>query len=80
MIISFGTAALAPLATGHPAALPPDTPEPASDHRVTPAAGSADTAETGAEPRWDDTSAPPTAMQRKITEMLEQQAKDLNLT
>ena len=80
MIISFGTAALAPLATGHPAALPPDKPQPAPDLRVAPAAGSADTAETGAERQGGETSAPPTAIQRKITEMLEQQAKDLNPT
>lgn len=80
MTIFFGTATLAPLSAANPAALPPDKPQPAPDLRVAPAAGSADTAETGAERQGGETSAPPTAIQRKITEMLEQQAKELNPT
>ena len=76
MKVSFGLPWMAPQTTGHPNALPPDPPVTRSDKKVAAAAGQSGTAGTARRDR-EEASAPPSAMQRKITELLESQAKNI---
>ncbi|MDK3074423.1 hypothetical protein QO034_15085 [Sedimentitalea sp. JM2-8] len=72
--------ALAPQPTGHPASLPPTPPEPASDQKIAqPAAGSgsAETHQRDHAAQKEQKTAPPSAIQIKIMEILEQQAKEM---
>lgn len=78
MTISLGPPALAPLTTGHPASLPPDRQPPAPENTIAPTTESTDMSGPGNNPASDDAAAPPTALQRKIMEILERQAQDLN--
>lgn len=80
MNIPMALPALAPQPTGHPASLPPAPPEPASDRKVTqPAAGSgsAETHQRDHAAPKEQKTAPPSAIQIKIMEMLEQQAREM---
>lgn len=80
MNVHYGVSIHAPQTTGHPAALPADPPAQASDQVVTEVAENAGADETAGRNNQDATDAPPTAIQRKIMELLEQQADDLNQT
>ncbi|TMV15053.1 hypothetical protein [Arenibacterium halophilum] len=79
MQISYGVPIVAPSVTGHPAALPPEPEVTTPDSRVAPVAGgaSAQGAQTQTQSQSDDQTAPPSAMQRKIMEILERQAKEI---
>lgn len=80
MKLSIALPAMAPQPTGHPASLPPDPVAPASDRKIMPTGAGSGSDEARARDfasRSDDQSAPPSAIQRKIMEILEQQAQDL---
>lgn len=77
MHITYGVSIMAPQTTGHPAALPPDAQTAASTQQVTPPTAGSDTsdAQHRDHPR-DQNTAPPSAMQLKIMELLQQQAEE----
>ena len=80
MNISGALAALAPQPTGHPASLPAEPAVRAQSQSVASASDSTNTRGSGARnsgPDGEQTAAPPSAIQIKITEMLRQQAEDL---
>ncbi len=79
MKISITLPAMAPQPTGHPASLPPDPPKPSPAQQVEPpgegaASGDSDSGHRTAED--EPKSVPPSIMQIKITEILEQQAEE----
>jgi hypothetical protein len=78
MQITYGVPIVAPSITGHPAALPPEQDRAPSDTRVSKVDTGNSTEGTSARAQGDEQTAPPSAMQRKIMEILEQQAKDLD--
>ncbi len=80
MNISIALPAMAPQPTGHPASLPAEPSPPDTTQTVTPASEGDASGQTDQRQSGDGTqqeSAPPSAMQIKIMEMLEQQARDL---
>ncbi|MBJ6371439.1 hypothetical protein [Sedimentitalea arenosa] len=80
MNISIALPVMAPQPTGHPASLPPDPAVQKSDSKVMPAGAGAASDESRARDfasRQDRQTAPPTAIQRKIMEILEQQALEM---
>lgn len=79
MNVSIGVPAMAPQTTGHPAALPEDATLAVSDQKVAeaPANGDAQGADAQAGQSGSD-SFPPSAIQRKILELLEKQVADLD--
>lgn len=81
MNISIALPAMAPQTTGHPASLPAEPVGPESTQKVPPASEDAASGETGqrqAGSGAQQETAPPSAMQRKIMEILEQQAQELD--
>lgn len=79
MIVTATPPVLAPQTTGHPAALPPDPPPPDPATRVGAVAGSDNAGKAQTGPRKDTAprhSAPPSAMQIQIMEILEEQARE----
>lgn len=80
MNISIALPAMAPQPTGHPASLPAE-PRPAdSTQTVTPASEGEASGQTGQRQAGDgeqQETAPPSAIQIKIMEILEQQAREL---
>ena len=78
MQITYGVPIVAPSITGHPAALPPEQDLPPSDTRVAKVETGNSTGDTSTNAQGGEQTAPPSAMQRKIMEILEQQAKDLD--
>lgn len=81
MKISIALPAMAPQPTGHPASLPPDPPKPTGVRQVTPAAAGARSDETRSREytsQKDQKAAPPSAIQIKIMEILEQQAEEMD--
>ncbi|MBL3702844.1 hypothetical protein GI582_09090 [Sulfitobacter sp. BDSS02] len=77
MQISYGVPIVAPQITGHPAGLPADAPPPDSDKKVTEASAKSESDSASSRDTSSEESTPPTAMQRKIMEILEQQAEEL---
>ena len=80
MNISIALPVLAPQPTGHPASLPPDPTTSTSTQQIQPPNQGA--ASSDANPRRHGeeeghNSAPPSAIQIKIMEILEQQAEEL---
>ncbi len=81
MNISIALPAMAPQPTGHPASLPEDPAGPDVTQKVAEAQTSADSqgAQTGTQSNTGEKqSAPPSAMQLKIMQILEQQAKEMD--
>ena len=81
MQVSIALPAMAPQPTGHPASLPPDPAKPTIAEQVTPTSGGDSSDETGSREfasQQDQQTAPPSAIQLKIMEILEQQAKELD--
>ncbi|MDU9002505.1 hypothetical protein [Sedimentitalea todarodis] len=81
MNISIALPALAPQPTGHPASLPAEPKRPDSTQMVTPASEGETSAQTGQRRTGDgeqQEAAPPSAIQIKIMEMLDQQARELD--
>lgn len=81
MNIAIALPALAPQPTGHPASLPADPPPVPPTQRVTaPDLGSqsSGTALNTPSSGKHSKTAPPSVIQMKIMEMLEQQARDLD--
>jgi len=77
MNITYGMPILAQQTTGHPAALPAE-PQPApADRQVSALSNSSDTGDARAGQSEGEPAAPPSAMQRKIMEILERQAEAL---
>lgn len=76
MYVSMSLPAMAPQTTGHPAGLPAEPPVATADQEVAPVTGKPDTSGTQLRQDGEDQGAPPSAIQRKITELLEQQAED----
>lgn len=82
MNVTMTLPALAPQPTGHPASLPAAPPEPSRTQQVRPP--SAGNASADTQPRNHGSedgrnTAPPSAIQIKIMEILEQQARELKL-
>lgn len=80
MNISIALSAMAPQTTGHPASLPAEPSRQASTQTVTPASEGESSGQTGQRQAGDGAqqeTAPPSAMQLKIMEMLDQQAREL---
>ncbi len=80
MIVSFPLPAMAPQPTAHPAALPPDPAEPSKALVVTPTSTSETSRDlqSGQEEAAEERLAPPPSLiQIKIAEILDQQAKEL---
>ena len=78
MHITYGVPMMAPQTTGHPAALPADAQTAASTQQVTPPAAGGNTSDAqNRDHPQDQNTAPPSAMQIKIMELLEQQAEKL---
>ncbi|MEP3330298.1 hypothetical protein [Sedimentitalea sp.] len=80
MNISIALPAMAPQSTGHPASLPPDPVQPDTAQTVTPASDGAASGHTGQRQAGNgdqQETAPPSAIQIKIMEMLDQQAREL---
>jgi hypothetical protein len=80
MNFSIALPAMVPQSTGHPASLPANPAMPDSTRKVTPTRDSdmsvrTDSRQAGS--RDPQESAPPSAMQIKIMEILEQQAREL---
>ncbi|MHA6263807.1 hypothetical protein ACXYMO_11440 [Arenibacterium sp. CAU 1754] len=81
MHITYGVPIMAPQTTGHPAALPADAQAAASTQQVTPPAASSDTSDAQHRDHpHDQNTAPPSAMQIKIMELLEQQAREAKMS
>ncbi|MEY8830490.1 hypothetical protein AB9K34_19125 [Sedimentitalea sp. XS_ASV28] len=83
MNISIALPAMAPQTTGHPASLPADPVEAGNTQKVTPASEGAASGETGQRQTGSDEqqeTAPPSAMQIKIMEILEMQAREMDET
>ena len=78
MNISYGVPVMAPQTTGHPAGLPADPSASPNAARVAPVEEKSDSAGAGLRKQDDEQSAPPSAIQRKIMELLERQAKELD--
>lgn len=78
MNVTMGLPVMAPQTTGHPAGLPADPPAAQGDQKLSPVDQKGDS--SGAQMRQDkdDQSAPPSAIQRKIMELLERQAEQLD--
>ncbi|MCB1340997.1 MAG: hypothetical protein KDK24_08025 [Pseudooceanicola sp.] len=76
MNISFGGAVLPPATTGHPAALPPDQQD-RPERKVAPVDADASARGASAQGQGDAPATPPSAMQRKIMEILDAQAEAL---
>lgn len=77
MNISLGGFVLPPAPTGHPAALPADPYTRPAPARVTALAGDAATPGAMVQEQGEMPSTPPSAMQRKIMEILQAQAEAL---
>lgn len=80
MKISIALPAMAPQPTGHPASLPPDPVKPTGTRHVPPATagtGSSDSRPREYASQQDQRSAPPSVIQIKIMELLEEQAEEL---
>lgn len=77
MNISVALPALAPQPTGHPASLPADPAVRAPERSVNPASGTAGSGAHDTAQNSEQSAAPPSAIQIKITEMLRQQAEEL---
>lgn len=80
MNISIALPAMAPQSTGHSASLPPDPVQPDIAKTVTPASNGAASGQTGKRQTGNgdqQETAPPSAIQIKIMEMLDQQAREL---
>ena len=78
MTISFYTPVLAPLTAGRPASLPPDKSQVDRDDQVKSVSAKPDATGSQTAAAEQQTTAPPTVMQRKIMEILEQQAQELD--
>ncbi|WP_109464001.1 hypothetical protein [Albibacillus kandeliae] len=78
MNISYGVPIQAPQTTGHPASLPADMMQDTAARQVATVSEGADgfSFDLGLG-KEQSVEAPPTAMQRKIMELLERQAKEL---
>jgi len=68
---------MAPQTTGHPASLPAAPPEARSDQQVQALDQNGDSTDAQARDSSSEKAAPPSAMQLKIMELLEQQAEQL---
>lgn len=80
MTISISLPALAPQPTGHPASLPANPDQPDTAQTVAPAGDSETSNQTDNRQAGSDAqpeSAPPSAMQIKIMEMLQAQAEEI---
>ncbi|MBK0329121.1 hypothetical protein I5535_17735 [Rhodobacteraceae bacterium F11138] len=80
MNISIALPAMAPQPTGHPASLPPEPEKASTGQQVTPPSESETSREfqSGQRDTKDEANtAPPSVMQIKIMEILEQQATEL---
>ena len=75
MNISYGVPIMAPQTTGHPASLPDNPAAARSDTRVKETGRTETGADAGLRDNGGESDAPPTAMQRRITELLEKQAE-----
>ena len=76
MNISFGGIVLPPQVTGHPAALPAEAPKPAPGTAIAEVAAETASQNAAAEGEREAQTTPPSAMQRKIMEILERQAEE----
>ncbi len=76
MYVTMGLPSMAPQTTGHPAGLPAEPPAAQGDQEVTPVSEKSDTADAQLRQDTSDQSAPPSAIQRKIMELLERQATE----
>jgi hypothetical protein len=74
MNISYGVPIMAPQTTGHPAALPDSPATARSDTKVAETARTQTGTDAGLRDDRRENDAPPTAMQRRITELLQEQA------
>lgn len=77
MYVSMGLPAMAPQTTGHPAGLPAEPPVAQADQEVAPVSEKSGTSGAQLHQGNSDESAPPSAMQRKIMEILERQAEEI---
>ena len=77
MYVSYGIPVVAKQMTGHPAALPADPPAGGRDTQVAPVSDQQGTGASQLGLGGEELSAPPSALQRKIMEILERQARDL---
>lgn len=78
MNVTMGLPVMAPQTTGHPAGLPADPPAAQGGQKLTPVGEKGDSAGAQLRQDTDDQSAPPSAIQRKIMELLERQAEQMD--
>ena len=77
MNVSYSMPVVAQQITGHPAALPADLPGNGKSGQVAPVAARQDAGGFELSLNRDEPSAPPSALQRKILEILELPAREL---
>ena len=77
MNVSYSMPVVAQQITGHPAALPSELPGNGNTGRVAPVAERQDASGLDLGLNRDEPSTPPSALQRKIMEILERQAREL---
>ena len=75
MNMSFGLSLTAPQTSGDPASLPETPPAQRSDSKVEETSKAEENADSGLDTNARENNAPPSAIQIRISEMLEQQAE-----